>query len=283
MEHTMKWLLETLNITRKKYRVYQDAGLLLPNNSQQKPRVFTEEDINRIWTLLFLEEIGFTLSELKELFKNPDADFFEAISGKYEEFERNVNKMKDNANFLRLLKLEGIIPSTVQKPAGITVKEFVDNARLKMKEVKINGVSYSNFFDFFAELDNNADLEKVMEDFVKSPQGILLINGRVNIEYFKMLAEFVEPDYKADTVQRIISLFHESWIELNIEGGGDMRKKDFFSLIMSMQFITECPAGENNIKHFGEEKCMLIAEALAYYGGYDSLIDLIEKNNLATV
>lgn len=276
MEHTMKWLLETLNITRKKYRVYQDNGLLLPYDSVQRPRVFTEQDINRIWALLFLEEIGYTIPELKQLFNNPDTEFSKTLIKKSEEYNLKLKKTQENAKFLRIIRMNGLLPLP-QHNQNYTVIEFAENARTRMLETKIEGVSLSDHLDFLLDLDSNSDLEKALEKFIESPRGVFFRIYPVILEYFKIIVELIDNDYKADAVQKTIGLFHKYYIDLNIEGEFDIRKKEVFSMTMVMQLIVENDVSEKYCKLFGEEKCYLMAEAFSYYGGYSDMEDLLEK------
>ena len=89
--YKVKWVEDHLGISRKALRNYERLGLMPPN------RDYSDEDIDRIWSIKLLQGVGYSLAEIRELMDNPEADFYKSISEKVVELER---KRDDITNFI---------------------------------------------------------------------------------------------------------------------------------------------------------------------------------------
>mgnify|MGYP003299587528 CR=1 FL=1 len=66
MGYKVKWVEDNLGITRKALRVFESAGLM-PKNEGSKYRDYTEDDIDRLWTIRVLQGMGYTLKEIAQM------------------------------------------------------------------------------------------------------------------------------------------------------------------------------------------------------------------------
>lgn len=74
MGYKVKWVEDHLGISRKALRNYERLGLMPPNKGG-KYRDYSDEDIDRIWSIKLLQGVGYSLTEIRELMDNPEADF----------------------------------------------------------------------------------------------------------------------------------------------------------------------------------------------------------------
>ncbi|EQB38326.1 hypothetical protein M948_07025 [Virgibacillus sp. CM-4] len=63
----IKEVARQLNTTTRTIRFYEEKGLIHPIKQENEYRIFTEEDLVRISTILALREIGITINEIKQL------------------------------------------------------------------------------------------------------------------------------------------------------------------------------------------------------------------------
>lgn len=61
------YVAETLNISLRTIRYYEELGLINPFRSEKGTRLYSEEDIARLKTALTLREYGLSLEQIAEL------------------------------------------------------------------------------------------------------------------------------------------------------------------------------------------------------------------------
>ena len=73
MGYSAKWVRDKLGVTRDMIRYYEKEGLI-PSRSSRNPannyRDYSEEDLERIWSIKLLIGIGFSVKEIKQLIQN---------------------------------------------------------------------------------------------------------------------------------------------------------------------------------------------------------------------
>ena len=66
MGYKVKWIEDNLGVTRKALRVFEDAGLM-PKNQNSQHRDYSDEDIERIWSIRVLQGMGYSLKEIYQV------------------------------------------------------------------------------------------------------------------------------------------------------------------------------------------------------------------------
>ncbi|AXI10747.1 MerR family transcriptional regulator [Oceanobacillus sp. 143] len=68
----MKEVARKLNTTPRAIRLYEEKGLITPKKDKNNDyRLFTEEEIHRLSTILTLREIGVPIKEIKKSLTDP--------------------------------------------------------------------------------------------------------------------------------------------------------------------------------------------------------------------
>lgn len=125
--YRVKWVEDHLGISRKAIRNYERLGLM-PPNKYGKYRDYSDEDIDRIWSIKLLQGVGYSLTEIRELMDNPEADFYKSISEKVVELERKRDDITNFIKFAKTIKLTGRIPTT-KEVGSIRYSEFMEYSR----------------------------------------------------------------------------------------------------------------------------------------------------------
>lgn len=127
MGYKVKWVEDHLGISRKALRNYERLGLMPPNKGG-KYRDYSDEDIDRIWSIKLLQGVGYSLAEIRELMDNPEADFYKSISEKVVELERKRDDITNFIEFAKTIKLTGRVPTT-KEVGSIRYSEFMEYSR----------------------------------------------------------------------------------------------------------------------------------------------------------
>lgn len=275
MGYSVKWVIENLGITRDMLRYYEKEKLLSTDGSRNPTnnyRDYSDEDIERIWGIKLLIGIGFTVKEIYALMNEPDFDFETAIAKKVTELERKHDENLLYLEFAKSIKLTGRVPTT-SKIGSVKFDDFLEYAHenwnfyddprsapfVRMADTLISKTPQEWSPDevkCMLEMIENFDAEGMMH--VYTLQG-----------YYRVISDMRDLDYSCDTVQRVVRLLHEYLVSHNTDPELDGK--------ITAQFISKYTAplfvgGDIALLHernYGKEGCLFIAQALAFYGGYD--------------
>lgn len=271
MGYSVKWVVENLGITRDMLRYYEKEKLI-PPNPDKKYRNYSDEDIERIWGVKLLIGIGFTAKEIYALMNDPEFDFDTAIARKVVELERKHDENLIYLEFAKSIKLLGRVPTT-SKIGSIRFDDFLEYARenwnfyddpcsapfMKIADALISKepqeLSPDDVERIF-EIAENFGAEEMMHMFS--------LHG-----YYQVISDMRDLDYSSDTVQRVVRLLHEYLVGHNTEPELDGKITPQFIAKNTAPFFLGGDVALLQERNYGKEGCLFIAQALAYYGGYD--------------
>ncbi len=135
-------------ISSRTLRHYDDIDLLSPKRDEDSMyRLYTEEDIDTLQTIMFYKELGYELKEIKEVISNKDFDIVSSL----EEMETKLKKKMSSYELILLT-----IKQTLQSKKGDTnmsnMKKF---EAFKDDKLMINNDKYRE------EMNKNYDKEFV--------------------------------------------------------------------------------------------------------------------------
>ncbi len=275
MGYSVKWVVENLGITRDMIRYYEKEKLLSDNKSRNptnKYRDYSDEDIERIWGIKLLIGVGFTAKEIYNLMNNPDFDFETAIAKKVAELERKHDENLIYLEFAKSIKLLGRVPTT-SKIGNVKFNDFLeyvhknwnfyDDPRsapfMKMADKLISKVPQewgSDDVEHIFEMLEKFDAEGMMH--------IYALHG-----YYQVISDMKDFGYDSDTVQRVVKLLHEYLADYNTEPELDGKITPQFIAKYMVPFFLGGDVAIMYERNYGKAGCLFIAQALAYYGGYD--------------
>lgn len=95
------------NIPVKTLRYYDSEGILPPDKIDEFTgyRYYSAAKLSDCYRILTLKELGFSLSEIKELFEMPKEKISELVSAKEKELEKLIAQTENRINTLRKLNL----------------------------------------------------------------------------------------------------------------------------------------------------------------------------------
>ncbi|MBE6747064.1 MAG: MerR family transcriptional regulator [Ruminococcaceae bacterium] len=272
MGYSVKWVKENLGVTRDMLRYYEKEKLL-PRYEYfgrgNNYRYYNDEEIHRIWGIKVLIGIGFTAKEIFALMNDPLFDFDTAIAKKVKQLEHEHDQNVIHLEFAKTIKLTGKIP-TVTQVGSTKFDEFLEYVQknwnyyddprmtpfMKTADILINKPSRewspNDVEYFYSVFDENFD--KTMTFYT--------LHG-----YFTVLVDMQDLDYSSNTVQRIVKIIHNYIIDHNTEPELDGNITPLFIAKYYAPFFLYGDVARVHRANYGEEGCLFIAKALAYYGG----------------
>lgn len=275
MGYSVKWVVENLGITRDMIRYYEKEKLL-PDNKSRNPtnkyRDYSDDDIERIWGIKLLIGIGFTAKEIYDLMYNPDFDFDTAIAKKVAELERKHDENLIYLEFAKSIKLLGRVPTTPQI-GSVKFNDFLEYVHenwnfyedprsapfMQMADILISKIPQElspNEVERILEMIENFDAEGMMHTYT--------LHG-----YYQVISDMKDLGYNSDVVQRVVRLLHEYLVNHNTKPELDGKITPQFIAKYTAPFFLGGDVAILYEQNYGKEGCLFIAQALAYYGGYD--------------
>jgi len=112
--YTISELSKAFDVTPRALRLYEESGILGPKREGSK-RIYFERDRVRLRLLLRGKRLGYTLSEIKELF-----DIYESNSGEEGQLLLLLENMEDKKKNLEIQKID--VEIALQEIDRVTIK-----------------------------------------------------------------------------------------------------------------------------------------------------------------
>ena len=268
MGYKVKWVNDNLGVSRKALRLYEDKGLMPKNNGEY--RIYSEEDIDRIWTIKVLQGMGYTLSQIKEMVDDENFDFETSLALKVKELQEQKENIEKHLGYAKTIKFIGRFSS---RPKVMGSGKFSDFHEKSLNECNINTDKELSVFQEIVEKCLNLPEEK----FDKSDIGkVLHLFERVKEHPEVFMEAYVLPkeivrrkSFGANhpEVQFIVKMIYKSKARL------DPIPKDI-TVEQFVKYESSCykvgDIARLNQLNFGVDGCDFIAEAIAICGGFKS-------------
>lgn len=275
MGHKIKWIEENLGISRESVRHYKDKGLFIKcQDVGANCYEYSDEEIQRIWCIKLLLAIGYSTDEVKEILETPEFDFYDSISVNIEKLENMKQDLEQYIQFAETIKTTGRMPD-VEKLGSTKFRDFINSAGGSWNLCSDSKMAKTaDIVKKMAEGKEHMVAEELLEnDAIWSNEEVIVA---VNVgAYYRLLIELSNNDYKSETVQAVVKLLYK-FLSENTEL--TQYKEKFtprkFADHFAVTFVPGSDIAKLNLKEFGTEPSLFIANAIAYFGGYDSVNDI---------
>lgn len=213
----IKTISEITGVSARTLRHYEEIGLLNPKRNEENDyRNYDQSDIDRLQQILIYKQLGFRLSEIKQLLIQPKKDVFESQLGLLKEQAKDLQKVINNLE--KYIKgedltmkeqfegLEKVIEENEQK-YGKEVREKygdedVDNANehlrqggeMALKEAEILREKLNVKLKELVDQDISISSPKARELFELHKQWLKIYYPGYNSAYHRGLADMYEAD-----------------------------------------------------------------------------------------
>ena len=269
MIYTKGWIARNLGITRETIQYYEDQGLLKACgrlNTRNNRIEYEEKDVDKIWSIKVLRDIGYTIKEIKDIIHNPSFDFYASITKKAEQLEEEVNKKTACLEFVKTIKHTGRIP-VINQLGCMKYEDFINYVKESWNIYADPDIGpYMRMVDKLNSKESNKlnpeDLKKFAElsEDIEKKMELFGLHG-----YFQVISDMREMDPASDTVQSVVGLLHKYSREHFSEV---MTRNNESYCIFAAQLISllrRSDTAKMYEEFFGKDGCMFIEKALIIY------------------
>ncbi len=277
MGYKVKWVEDNLGVSRKALRNFEKLGLM-PANEGGGYRDYSDEDLDRIWTIRLFQGMGYSLKELVSLAESEDFDFDESLEQKIKELEAEKAKIEQHLGYAQNIKLTGRFPSRPKNMGTVTFGEFYEKS---LSQWNVNADPEAKKYKELADLILNTPEDELSDTDIGRLFSFLMdLQKQVsNMDSFFMEKVIPQEILKrkekgsADAeVQLLIQMLYENRIH-SIPELADMSKSQFVRF-ESSGYVSGDVARMHE-RDYGKDGCLFIADAIAVFGGY-SCYDEVE-------
>lgn len=270
MGYKVKWVEDNLGISRKALRNFEKLGLM-PANEGGGYRDYSDEDIDRIWTIRLFQGMGYSLKELVSLAGSDDFDFDISLNKKIKELEEEKAKIERHLGYAQNIKLTGRFPSRPKNLGSVTFEDFYEES-LNQWNVNSNP-EMKKYKDLVDLILNTPEDEMKDTDIGRLFSALLeLQEGLSNLDSFfteKVIPrEIIKRKEKgpADAeVQLLVKMLYENRIS-SIPELEELTQNQFVRFEASSYISGD--VARMHEQEYGKAGCLFIADAIAVFGGY---------------
>ena len=277
MGYKVKWVEDNLGVSRKALRNFEKLGLM-PANEGGRYRDYSDEDLDRIWTIRLFQGMGYSLKELVSLAESEDFDFDASLEQKIKELEAEKAKIEQHLGYAQNIKLTGRFPSRPKNMGTVTFGEFYEKS---LSQWNVNADPEAKKYKELADLILNTPEDELSgTDIGRLFSFLMDLQKQVsNMDSFFMEKVIPQEILKrkekgpADAeVQLLIQMLYENRIH-SIPELADMSKSQFVRFESSGYVLGD--VARMHERDYGKDGCLFIADAIAVFGGY-SCYDEVE-------
>lgn len=271
MGYQVKWVEENLGVSRKTLRNFEKMGLM-PENEGGGYRDYSDEDIERIWTIRLLQGMGYSLKEIVDMASDENFDFDTSLEEKIKELESEKEKVEKHLGYAKNIKLTGRFPSRPKSMGSVTFGDFYEKS---LNEWNLNADPDAKRYQELADLILNTPEEEWKEtdlgrlfEFLQGLQemlsntDVIMMEKIIPLEIIKRKANGpADPE-----VQLLVKMIYENRIN-SIPELKEMSLNQFVRFESSSYLSGDVARIKE--RDYGKEGCAFIADAIAVFGGYN--------------
>lgn len=279
MGYQVKWVEEHLGVTRKALRIYEEKGLMPPNEGGQY-RCYDEDDIDRIWAIKVLQGMGYTLNEIADVVSAASSetfDFQESISQKVISLEAKKAEAERHLGYAKMIQLTGRFPSRPKEMGSVTFDAFHEKA---LEGWNVHSDPRAENIQFLVEqlLEQpeeswgESDLGRMLQALLDFGMNRAAMEATLGLEILQK-AIIARMNQSADSaeVQLLVKILYNQFQQFTGEYG--ITPQQFGRLYSSS--IMEGQIGQVNQQKYGGDGCAFLADAIAIFGGYKNYEDIM--------
>ena len=96
-------------ISKRALQYYDDEGLLRAKRSKENYRLYDENDMKKLWEILWYKEMGFQLREIKEIFAVPKKERSIYLEHRMKEIEGKIQNLEVQRKWVQYVEDCGMI------------------------------------------------------------------------------------------------------------------------------------------------------------------------------
>ena len=95
-------------LSKRTLQFYDERYLLNVERSKENYRIYSEEDIDKLWLILIYKEMGFSLSDICELLDSGEEEIRSILADKMIEIEVEISELERRYRFIDKIMRYGV-------------------------------------------------------------------------------------------------------------------------------------------------------------------------------
>ncbi len=95
-------------LSKRTLQFYDDRYLLNVERSKENYRIYSEEDIDKLWLILLYKEMGFSLSDICEMLDSDEDESRSIMANKMIEIEVEISELERRYRFIDKVMRYGV-------------------------------------------------------------------------------------------------------------------------------------------------------------------------------
>lgn len=271
MGYNAKWVEENLGVTLKAIRCFEDKNIM-PKNVGGRRRDYSEEDIDRIWSIRLLQGMGFSLKEIEKMVNDESIDLYDSLVEKIEKLEKKKSEIENYLGYAKMIKMTGRFPARPRNMGEVTCEDFHADA---VSRWNVNNDPDAKRYEELANVILNSSEEEMEDTEIGRLFAFLQDIEKTSLDPEIFMRENVIPreiikrtelGSNNPEVQLLVKMMYEDWLSVRPEMS-DLTERHFAKYASSSFVYGD--AAKMKEKEFGKEACLFIADAIARFGGFD--------------
>ncbi len=104
----VKDVVRISGLSRRTLQYYDDIGLMNVKRSQLNYRLYSEEDMDRLWDILVYKEAGLPLNEIRALMEADEKKKERAFEKELEKIRSDLDELERKHRFIKKIIEEGV-------------------------------------------------------------------------------------------------------------------------------------------------------------------------------
>lgn len=273
MGYSVDWVKKNMGITRKALLVYEKKKLLNPaKNPNNKYREYCDEDLERIWGIKMLVELGYSIKEIIDIDNSQDFDFIKSMEEKIKMLDKKKDRLAQLIGYAKAIKITGRIPI----PLKMGSMKFEDFINFTHERWNINSDSQIEMLQQLTEKSLKRPEDEWTEEELNhliDSTGVLErdIIFKLN-DLYNELAKCKNLEIFHPEVQTIVKVLYDYFCKHIFREHSDVFTPQKFADYIGNSFIDGDIALMNE-RNYGKETCKFIAKALEYFGSHATCVD----------
>lgn len=263
----MRWVIENLGISRETIKYFDQQGLISPhrNPSANNRRVFDDDDLEQLWTVKLLREIGFSSKEILAM-QRGESDFISSVASKVEQLDLEIENKRIALTFAKTIKLTGQVPA-LRNIGDMTFQDFIEYSRNNWNLAEDENLPViqdslemlGSLNDGKIERMSEESLDRIVRFFEKiGPMDEMAIQGIRVDTLTNILLSMRGIDPSSDAVQIVVSEIISAMKTISPD---EEATEEQIARTMTWSW-DDCDIGYRNRRTYGEEACDYVLACL---------------------
>ena len=112
-------------VSKRTLQYYDDEGILSVKRSAENYRLYDDNDMKKLWEILWYKTMGFQLKEIKQLFEITEEERKKYFAQKITKLDEKIQELDWQRKMIQHVKECGTVPVRIEENQGESYKSQI--------------------------------------------------------------------------------------------------------------------------------------------------------------